>query len=118
MPSLTKLARLRQLASLPETRRVIISTVRSGHVQNAAHRAVHDRIGLARDLRTQVTNPDVLRATVQHPATRELAGAGLLFLPVRYMPLGWAATWAARRVLGRLGASPARPLKNVTPSEG
>ena len=109
MPSFSKLAKLRQLASLPETRRLIISTVRSGHLRNAAHRAVHDRVGLARDVRTQVTDPDLLRATVQHPATRELAGAGLLFLPVRYMPLGWAATWAARRVVGRIASRPARP---------
>jgi hypothetical protein len=115
MPSIRSLARLRQLASLPETRRAIVSTVRAGHLQNVARRAVHDRAGMLRDVRDRATSRDVLRATVQHPATRELAGAGLLFLPVRYMPLGWAATWAARRVLrpSRTG-----PLKNVTPPEG
>jgi len=56
---------------------------------------------MVRDIRTQLTSRDVLRSTIQHPATRELAGAGLLFLPFRYMPLGWAATWAARRMIGR-----------------
>ena len=91
-----------------------MSTVRAGHVQNAARRAIHDRAGMFRDVRDQATSGDLLRATVQHPATRELAGAGLLFLPVRYMPLGWAATWAARRIIR---PSRTRPVKNVTPPE-
>ena len=41
------------------------------------------------------------RATAIHPATRELAGAGLVFLPGRFLPLGWAATWAAQKALRR-----------------
>ena len=60
----------------------------------------------------------MIRATIEHPATRELAGAGLLFLPVRYVPLGWAATWAARRLIGRIASKPVRPIKNVTPNPG
>ena len=100
---------------LPANRRAIVSTVRAGHLQNAARRAVHDRAALLHDVRDQITSRDLLRATVQHPATRELAGAALLFLPVRHMPLGWAATWAARRVLR---AARLRPTKDVTPAEG
>jgi hypothetical protein len=36
-----------------------------------------------------------------HPAVAELANASLAFLPGRYVPLGWAATWATHRVLRR-----------------
>lgn len=116
MPSLTRLIRLGKLASLPETRHVLVSSVRSGQIQGAAFRAVHDRDGLWRDVRNQATSIETLRSTALHPATRELAEAGLLFLPVRYMPLGWAATWAGRRILRRRGETrPGRPMKNVTP---
>ncbi len=43
----------------------------------------------------------LVRATAVHPATRELAGASLAFLPGRFLPLGWVATWAANRVVRR-----------------
>jgi hypothetical protein len=99
MPSLKNLARLQQLASLPETRRLVISTVRAGHLQNAARRAVHDRAGLIREVREQRLSRERLRSTVEHPATRELANAGLLFLPIRYLPVGWLVGRVARRAL-------------------
>lgn len=99
MPSLRTIARLRHLASLPETRRLVVSTVRAGHLQNAARRAVHDRARLLRDVRDQVTSREVLRSTVEHPAARELANAGLLFLPIRYLPVGWLVSRVARRAL-------------------
>jgi hypothetical protein len=38
---------------------------------------------------------------VAHPVTRELANVGLVFLPVRYVPAGWVAKWAAGRALRR-----------------
>ena len=52
----------------------------------------------------------------------------MLLLPMRYMPLGWAATWAAHRVLRRFVDPPAelvrepafgagRAARNVTPAE-
>lgn len=127
MPSLTTIARVARLVSLPETRGVIIAAAQSEALRDIAERAVHDRSGLVRDLRKPANVRDLVRSAVRHPATRELADAGLLFLPVRYLPVGWAATWAAHRVLRRYVDPPPevldgatfgarRPPKNVTPS--
>ena len=44
---------------------------------------------------------ELLKGALRHPASRELGSAGLLFLPGRYMPVGWAATWAAGRLARR-----------------
>jgi hypothetical protein len=44
------------------------------------------------------------RKTIRHPATHEIGTVGLLFVPGRYLPVGWAATWAARRFLRRYAA--------------
>jgi hypothetical protein len=39
---------------------------------------------------------------VAHPATRELASVGLLFVPGRYLlPIGWAASWVSGRLRRR-----------------
>ncbi len=51
-----------------------------------------------------------------------------MFLPIRYLPVGWAARWAANRVLRRHRDQPAAPedapsfeatptVKNVTPMD-
>src|SRR5450759_75835 len=80
---------------------------------------------LVRDLRKPANAGHLVRSAARHPATRELASAGLLFLPLRYLPVGWAATWVAHRVVRRHLDPPAavldasafgagRPLKNVT----
>ena len=126
MPSVTRLGRFARLATLPETRGAIVAAARSDALRGLARRAVNDRAALVRDLRNPAKARDVLRSATRHPATRELASAGLLFLPGRYLPLGWAASWATHRVLRRYVDSPAealdasasgavRPLKNVTP---
>jgi hypothetical protein len=101
MPSLTRLARIARLATLPETRGVIIAAVRSETLHDIARRARSDRAGLVRDLRDPTNARDLLRDAARHPATRELASASLMLLPWRYLPLGWAATWAADRVARR-----------------
>jgi hypothetical protein len=126
MPSPTRLARLVRLATLPETRGLIVAAAQSETLRDVAQRAVRDRTALMRDLRTPANARDLVRGAARHPATRELASAGLLFLPGRYLPLGWAATWATQRALRRYLEPPAevldpmafgasRPLKNVTP---
>src|SRR5664280_11379 len=90
-------------------------------------RAVHDRGALVRDLRNPANARDLVRDAARHPATRELASAGLMFLPLRYLPVGWAATWVAHRVVGHHLDLPAevpdestfgatRRTKNVTPA--
>ena len=57
MPSIRSLARLRQLASLPETRRVIVATVRAGHLGGPAGPATwSDAPGQERDAATTVTS--------------------------------------------------------------
>lgn len=99
--STRRLARLRRLATLPETRKLILAAARSPTIRAVAQRVAHDRAGLMRDLRRPVKVRDLLHRAVRHPAAGELASAGLLLLPGRYLPLGSAATWAARRVLRR-----------------
>jgi hypothetical protein len=54
-----------------------------------------------RDLSNPTNARDLLRDAARHPATRELASASLMLLPWRYVPLGWAATWAADRIFRR-----------------
>ena len=99
--STRRLARIARLVTLPETRGLIIAAAQSQTLRDVARRAVHDRAGLVRDLRRPVKARDLLLRTVRHPAAGELASAGLLFLPGRYLPLGSATTWAVRRVLRR-----------------
>lgn len=106
MPFVTGLLRLRRLATLPETRRAIAAASRSEAVRDIARRAAHDRPALIRDLAHPANVRAMVRAAVRHPATHELAGAGLMFLPVRYLPLGVASAWVARRVLRRYTARP------------
>ena len=103
MPPVTRLGRVVRLATLPETRRVIIAAARSEALHEVARRAVNDRAALVRDVRRRAQARSLLRSAIRHPATRELAAASLLFLPARYLPVGWVASWAARRVLRRLG---------------
>ncbi len=99
MPSFSRVARVVRLVTLPETRSAIAAAARSETLRDIARRARTDRPALVRDL----SNPDNAREIVgnaaRHPATRELATAGLMFLPVRYIPLGWVATWAAGKFL-------------------
>lgn len=129
MPSVIRVARFVRLVTLPETRALIVAAARSATLRDLGQRAVHDRAALARDLRNPANARELVRRAARHPATRELANAGLVFLPLRYGPVGWAATWATHRVLRRyidppvevldaqaLGAR--HPLKNVTPAGG
>ena len=104
MPSPTRLARLARVAMLPETRRLITGAARSPSLRNLAGRAVHDRAGLLHDLK-QRRPRDLARGAVSHPATRELARASVLFLPARYGPLGWVASWVTIRVVRRVVGS-------------
>src|SRR5450759_704051 len=126
MPPVTRLARLVRIVTLPETRGVIVAAAHSETLRDIGQRAVHDRGALMRDLGNPANAGHLVRSAARHPATRELASAGLMFLPLRYLPVGWAATWVAHRVVRRhldppadvldpsaFGAS--RPLKNVTP---
>ncbi len=130
MPPIAKLALLARLATLPETRGAIVAASRSETVRDVARRARSDRAGLVRELRDPATARELIRGAVTHPATRELANVGLIFVPGRYVPLGWAAIWTGRRVGQRVyrrvvdppievvnGRTfrPRRPQKDVTP---
>jgi hypothetical protein len=114
MPSLTKLARVVCIVTLPKTRGVIVAAARSAALRDVARRAVNDRAALVRDLRNPENARDFLRSAARHPAVRELAGAGLMFLPGRYLPVGWAATWAAHRVLRRY-TDPPTEVQDASP---
>jgi hypothetical protein len=130
MPPIAKLALLARLATLPETRGAVLAASRSETVRDIARRARSDRAGLVRELRDPATARGLIRGAATHPATRELASVGLIFVPGRYVPLGWAAMWAGGRVGRRVyrrvmdpptevvdgrAFRPPRPQKDVTP---
>jgi len=101
MPSITKLLRL---ATLPETRSLIRRAAASGSIRDVAYRARTDRVGLARDLADPAHVWRRTRVAIAHPATHELARAGLVFVPGPYRPIGWALWWLGRhRGPGRPG---------------
>jgi hypothetical protein len=127
MPPVTRLARLVRVVTLPETRGVIVAAAHSQTLRDIRQRAAHDRGALVRDLGNPANAQHLVRSVARHPATRELASAGLMFLPLRYLPVGWAATRVAHRVLRRHLDPPAelldessfgatRTLENVTPA--
>jgi hypothetical protein len=101
MPFVSRFIRLVGVGTFPETRGLIVAVARSGSVRGLARRAAHDRSSLVRELGDVHQARALVRATAIHPATREFAGAGLVFLPGRFLPLGWAATWAAHKALRR-----------------
>jgi hypothetical protein len=128
MPSITKLALIARVVTLPETRNLILAASRSETVRDVARRARSDRAGLVRDLgglRDPAVARDLIRSAAAHPATKEMAGLGLIFLPGRYGPLGWAAVWTGKRAWQRILEPPVevvrrpplwpRPQKDVTP---
>lgn len=100
------LARLARGATLPKTRGLLLAAARSDALRHVARRAVNDRAGILRDLRHPGRPRDLIQRAARHPATRELANLGLVFLPVRYLPLGWLAKWATARALRRLVNEP------------
>jgi len=101
VPSVTRLARVVRLVTLPETRGVIVAAARSETLRDLAQRAIEDRAALVRDLRDPANARDLVRTAARHPAARELANAGLMFLPGRYLPLGLVAT-VERAIAGYL----------------
>lgn len=130
MPPINKLAVLARLATLPETRGLIMAATQSETVREIARRARSDRAGLVRELRDPATARELIRSAAVHPATRELASVGFIFVPGRYLPIGWVAMWAGERVGRRVyrrvvdpptevvdGRTfrPRRPQKDVTP---
>jgi hypothetical protein len=96
-----RLVRLARIATLPETRRLIVATAHSSALRDLGRRAVHDRSALLRDVVNPTNARQFVRDAVLHPAAAELANAGLVFVPGRYLPVGWVASWATRRVLRR-----------------
>jgi hypothetical protein len=98
---MTRLARIARTLTLPETRALIAAAARSEGLRALPGRAVRDRAGLVQDLRHPGDPRTLLRSAAAHPVTRELANVGLVFLPVRYVPVGWVAKWAAARALRR-----------------
>jgi len=101
MPWTSRLGRLARTITLPETRALIQALARSERLRALPHRAIHDRSGLIRDVRHPGDPRALARNAAAHPVTRELANVGLVFVPVRYGPIGWAAKWATGRALRR-----------------
>jgi len=99
MPSVSRLGRLARALTLPETRALIQAVARSEGLRALPNRALHDRAGLIRNLRHPGDPRGLIRNAAAHPVTRELANVGLVFVPVRYGPVGWVAKWATGRAL-------------------
>lgn len=111
------IVRLTRLAASPTARGLLMATVRSPAARDLARRMAADPKGLARHL----ADPAILRelgaAAAAHPAVKSLetfaaapdelsaplrlARTGMLFLPLRYVPMAWVGLWAARRVARR-----------------
>lgn len=108
MPSPVKLLRL---ATLPETRHLVSAAARSDALRDLVRRARADRVGLVRELANPMAAARFARDAVAHPATRELAGVGLVLLPGRYLTAGWVASRLLRRSLN--GSRP-RPVVGGT----
>ncbi len=119
MPSIVRLARL---ATSPAARGLLVATLRSPTARDFARRGVADPRGLARDLSHPRTLREIGGAITSHPAVRgidtfvtspdelpaalRLARAGLVLLPLRYMPAAWIGLWATRRLTRRRRAGP------------
>ena len=111
------IVRLTRLAASSTARGLLIAAVRSPTARDLARRTAADPKGLARHL----ADPAILRelgaAAAGHPAVKDLetfaaapdelsaplrlARAGMLFLPLRYVPVAWVGLWAARRFARR-----------------
>ena len=103
MPSPMRLVRL---ATMPQTRHLVVAAARSKALRDVGRRARTDRTGLARELRDPAVTVGLIRDAIRHPATRELADVGLLLLPGRYLPIAWAASKLSRRALRRARQTP------------
>jgi hypothetical protein len=101
--SMRRLTRIRRLLTLHETRRAMVSAVRSGAAIDLARRVRSDRAGLLRDVRDPSTARTYLWAVARHPATHELAAVGMMALPSRYLRLGWVAARVATGLVRRHG---------------
>ena len=91
--------RLALLATLPQTRRLLMAAGRSASLRELGRRARTDPAGLARSLRDPATAAGLAREAMRHPATRELADLGLLVLGGRYLAAARMAAWLWRRLL-------------------
>lgn len=98
-----RLTGIRRLLTLRETRRTLVSAVRSGAAQDLVRRIRSDRAALLREVRDPSAARAHLWAVARHPATHELASVGMLALPSRYLRLGWAAARVANRLMRRHG---------------
>lgn len=90
MPGIGRLRNLAVVATLPETRRLVLRGARPATLRALAARARTDRA-------------ELLREAARHPVAAELANAGMLLLPLRYSPIGWIGGWAIRRIGRRAG---------------
>jgi hypothetical protein len=102
MPRITSLTRLVGMGTFPATRAAALKAVRTGQLRELGHRAMRDRMGLARQLANPVYAREHALAAVLHPATKELAAATLFFLPTRFLPVSWAITRLSRPLVRRL----------------
>lgn len=100
MPSATTLIRL---ATLPETRHLLVAASRSAALRDLARRVRSDRAGLIGEVAHPARTLGLVREAVAHPATRELASVGYLLLPARYIPVGWVAMRLSHGILGLIG---------------
>ena len=110
MGTFSKIGRVVHLGTFPETRGLLKAAIVSEELRVLAGRAFHDKRGLTRDAADPRRVVAFALNAARHPATRELADAGMLFLPGRYLALGWLATSAGRRLVRGHGSARRRPV--------
>ncbi len=117
MSALTSVVRAARLAASRPGRGLLLATLRSTTARDLARRGVSDPRGLVRHLSRPETLREIGAGIASHPTVKgmetfatspdelptvlRLARAGLVLLPLRYMPAAWIGLWAARRLTRR-----------------
>jgi hypothetical protein len=97
MPSLPTIARIaRSLVSGG----LITGVARSPLIREVGRRTITDPGGLLREVADPAKARVLLGRAGRDPGLREVAQVSLILLPFRYVPLGYAAMWVGRKVLG------------------
>lgn len=108
MPSLLKVARVaRSLIGGG----LLTGVARSPVVREVGRRAIDDPGRLLREMTDPAKARVLLGRARRDAALQEVGQVGLLLLPFRYLPLGYAAMWAGRRLLRHLDQPRRTPVR-------
>ncbi len=103
-----------RLAASLATGGLLSAVSRSPMARQLGRRAVTDPGRLVRDLADPAKARVLVASASGDPALRQLAQTGMIFLPLRYVPLGYVALWTGRKVIRRYLARPGRARASGT----